>query len=405
MSDITLTTVDALMKELYPGDKPMNVAMIGKPALSWVPKKDGMVGDNLVIPITYGHGAGRSSTFSTAQTNAAGGKHLKFQVDRESDYAVLTITAETMRSSKNNIGAFVEARKWEVDGHLDLLGRSAAKAFFSTTGGTIARCSSGNGTDTITLTNADDTRYFEVGMKIQFATTEAATTLRDSGEALTVEAIDRDAGTVTFDPDYTTIASIDVAAPGDYMLVEGDAATKMTGVKGWLPLTAPTAGDSFFGVDRSVDTVRLAGERLDNSGSSIEDNLLVLCEKIASNGGRPDTCFINHTNFSTLVRSLGAKVEYQDFGGTAKVGFDGVSIHTGAGKVKVIPDPWCPGDRGYVLQRDTWRLWHLDGFPHIVKDDGLMALRQSSSDGVEIRMRYWGNYVCRAPGYNGVFSI
>ncbi len=345
----------------------------------------------------------RASTFATAQANAAGGSHDKFNVTRQSDYGVLTITAETMRASKNNLGAFVEARKWEVDGLLDKLGQSAAQALYGTGGGTLGRSASGNGTDTLTLTNADDVRNFEVGDKVVFATTDAATTLRDSGDALTVEALDRDAGTITFDPDYTTIAAIDVAS--DYLLIEGDDASKMTGLAGWLPLTAPTVGDSHFGVDRSVDTVRLAGNRLDQTGNTIEENLLTLCEKIASSGGRPDTAFMNHTNFSTLVKTLTTKVEYDDAGGSVDTGFSGVRIHTSAGVIKVVADPYCPGDRCYVLQKDTWRLWHLDGFPHIVKDDGLMALRQSAADGVEIRVRYWGNLVCRAPAYNGVMSI
>jgi hypothetical protein len=398
MADITLTTVDALMKELYPGDKPMNVAMIGKPALSWVPKKDGMVGDNLVVPVTYGHGAGRSSIFATAQTNAAGGKHIKFGISRQSDYAVLTITAETMRASKNNLGAFVEARKWEVDGHLDLLGRSAAKALFSKSGGTFGELSAIS-TVTATLTNADDARYVEVGAVHQFATDEDAGTLRTG--SYTVVSVNRDTGVIVYGTDPTANS----VAAGDFVLVAGDAQAKMSGFKDWLPLTAPTTGDSHFGVDRSVDPVRLAGERLDATSNSIEENILTLTEKIASNGGKPETVFINHTNFSTLVKSLGSRVYYEGAGGKADFGFEGVKVHTSCGMVTVYPDPWCPGDRGYVLQKDTWRLWHLDGFPHIVKDDGLMALRQSSSDGVEIRMRYWGNLACRAPGYNGVFSI
>jgi hypothetical protein len=403
MADVTLTTVDAFMKELYSGDKPMNVATQNKPLLEWIPKKDGFVGDLLVVPLSYANGAGRAGVFADAQANAAGGKHVKWQLTRAHDYAVLTIDAETMKASKNNIGAFVEARKVEVDGMLDELGRSAALSLYRTKYGVLGRRASLAG-DIVTLETAADARNFYVGMHVEAMTDEVATALRVG--STTVAGVDRNAGTVTL----TSAAAIAAFANNDYLIQKGDADTgvgnKFSGLAEWLPLSAPGA-TTFFGVNRSVDTVRLGGERLDNTAGSIYENALTICERIAINGGAGSdvALFLNHENYSNLCKELSAKVMYMGGGKTADVGFEGVKFHTSLGVVQAIPDAFCPANRAYVLKKSTWRLYHLEGFPHIVQDDGLMALRQASSDGVEIRMRYWAQPVCLAPAYNGVFSI
>ncbi len=402
MADVTLTTFDAMMKEIYDDSKVLNVAIEKKPLLQWLPKGDDMLGDNWVIALTYASGAGRAGTFTNAQTNAAGGKHIKWNLTRSSDYAVVTFDAEVLRASRSNKGAFVSARKREIDGHLDLMGRSAAKALYGQGYGILGRRASAS-TDVITLENADDCYNFYVGMVVEATTTTVAAAMR-AGDTF-IESIQYATGTITLD----SAAGITSFADNDYLIQSGDADTatknKLTGLLGWLPLTAPTAGDSFFGVDRSTDPIRLAGNRLDATSNSIEENILTLAERVGRIGGSPDTVFLGHTNFNTLAKSLGSKVEYQDAGGTAKVGFSGFKMYSSAGELTVVADPFCPDNRGYMLQKNTWKLLHMDPFPHIVKDDGLMAIRQTSADGIEVRLRYWAQLACYAPGFNGVFSI
>lgn len=408
MSDVTLSTVDAIMKELYIGQKPMDTALQNKPALKYLNKKDNFVGDVYPLPVTIAHGAGRSANFVTAQSAASGGVHYKWLLTRVTDYAVLTINAETMKASKNNLGAFVEARKWEVDGMLDEMGRSAAIALYGAGYGVLGARGSVSG-EVITMANAGEARKFYKGMKLGVLEADYSAFRTITGSAV-VESVDADANTVTLEAGG--VAAIGTFTDGDLLIQLGDAGltgtpakNKITGFAGWLPLTAPVASESFFGVDRSVDPTRLAGHRLDNATGSIEENILTLAERISGDGGRPDTCFMSHENFSTLVKSMHSKVEYQGAGGTEDYGFSGVKMHSSAGVINVVPDPFAPSNRGYLIQKDVWNLHHLEGFPHIVQDDGLMALRQSAADGVEIRIRYWAQLACRAPLFNGVFSI
>jgi hypothetical protein len=60
---------------------------------------------------------------------------------------------------------------------------------------------------------------------------------------------------------------------------------------------------------------------------------------------------------------------------------------------------------GYVLTKSTWYLKSLKAMPHIIMDDGIRSLRQTSDDGVEIRCRSMGDLICTEPGANAVFAV
>ena len=403
---LTMTAFDAMLKELYPGKTPENVATRTHPFLSMVRKLDDFEGDNLVCPVYYELPAGRARTFATAQTNAATSESIKWNVTQAADYSVILIDALTVRASRSNRGAFVNARKMEIDLMLRALGNSAAHACFRSGYGALTQLNADPGTGTTFVCNPiDDARHFMINQVISFSANQNGTTVR-AGGTRTVTGVDEDTGTITVS------AALDAALLiNDWVHTSGDpdttggTVTKIMGLAGWLPLTAPTGGDSHFGVDRSNHPTRLAGQRLNTPANSIEENILELSEEIVRQGGRPDKCFISHSAFNDLVKGLGSKIEYEGGGGNADFGFGSVAIHTSAGPVRVYPDPDCPTNRGYVLQMDTWALHHLDGFPHIDTLDGNSALRRSAADGIEVRARYWANLVCNAPGWNGVFAI
>lgn len=384
------------MKELYPPGVPENVASRNRVLLSKLQKKDNFYGDQLILPIVHGNPAGRSAVFATAQSNASTSTLKKFALTRAADYGVVLIDAEAIYASQKDVGAFLEAKKNEVDGILDQLGHSLSISLYGSGSGSIGRRGSISST-TITLTSAADAKNFQIGMVLVANDTDNATSVRSG--TMVVTGVNEDDGKITVDAD-----DISGFVDNDYLFVEGDPGAKLTGLAGWIPLSAPSA-TTFFGVDRSVDTTRLGGVRVDNTSASIEENILTVAEKCVQYGGKPDACFINHTNFSNLVKGLGSKVQYTDTGGKVGVGWRGVMLHTSSGTVEVFPDPDCPSNRGYVLTMDSWCIYHLEGLPHIVTDDGKSSMRRSSADGIEVRVRYWAQLGCKAPAWNGVFSI
>jgi len=405
--DLTQGAFEAMMKELYPAGVPENVATRRHPFLNMIKKKDDFEGDALIIPIIYENPGGRAATFADAQTYANASKSLKWVLTQKADYGVVYIDALAIRSSRSNKGAFVNARKTEIDLMLKALGNSAAHSLYRGGYGAIAQSETNvpGGTDFFECVDHDDARHFSVGMTYEFADGSDGSTPRTTFQYNVCSAVNEETGIITFEADLNgDIESLDYVFPvGD--TVPAGTQLKMTGLAAWVPLTTPSGGESFFGVDRSVHPTRLAGHRLNATGNSIEENILTLSESIVRAGGAPDKCFISHGNFNNLIKGLGTKVEYDGAGGKADVGFGGVQIHTSAGPVMVHPDPDCPSDRGYCLQMDTWAIHHLDGFPHIDTLDGNNALRQSAADGIEVRARYWGELACVAPAWNGVFAI
>ncbi len=403
----TVGLYDALLKELYPQKRVENLAARNRVFLSKVKKSDGFYGDQAIVPIVYAYGGGRSATASTSFAGNSGTSKVKLVVTRVKDYNSIQLDGELIHASSNNMGAFISATKLEVDMMLDAMGKSLSHALYGNGGGAIGRRASIAG-EVITLETADDAKNFHKNMVLKAGTTDGSTAATVRAGSATVASVDEDAGTVTLATGGA--AAITGFANNDYLFAEGDISTttglglKLKGLAAWLPLTAPSGGDSFFGIDRSVDPVRLAGTRVNDTSASLEENILRTAEKVHSRGGKPDACFINHTNFTKLVLGREAKVVTES-GGESTLGFKGFPVDYSGGTLMVYPDPECQNNRGYLLTMSSWEVMHLKGVPHIINDDGLRALRMAAEDSIQVRSRFMGQLVCRAPGWNGVFAI
>jgi hypothetical protein len=418
----SVTTLASLIKRVYPGNTPQNVAEREHAFFSMVKKSDDLIGTSLHIPTTYGLAASAGGpSLSTQITNASSSKSVNWTISRKVKYGAITITAEALYATRNDAGAFVRARKNEVDSLLMHMGQKIAHGLYRNSGGALGQVSSldnGDGTDdVIQLINIDDAINFYEGMAICLSDADGSGTsdaLRDSADAVYVRKVDLDLGEVfcsaTLGGSAGNIATaISGATANDYIFPAMASTTAVrqwnfNGLAGWLPLTAPTS-TSFNGVDRSVDVVRLGGHRLDNSSGRIDENIQTLSAMMARTGTSAKlACFMSHSKFANFVKLLGAKVEYSQHG-TAEVGFKGIQVHSAAGMITVYPDSDCPSNRGYILDMSTWCLHTMRGAPHLVDDDGNVALRQSTSDGIELRARVWADLACTAPGRNGVFSM
>lgn len=400
------TQLAPVIKELYPGGVPRDIMQRGHTLLTRARKKGDCYGDPIRIPVHYDSGPGRSADIATllgADGPIGPSATKKFLPSLVEDYAATWLNSLTLLQMSNDRGAFVEARKFEIDGLLRQLGNSAGHALYRAATGSIAQLKSGStitGT-TFTVTNKSDIKFFSEGTQIQFTNGDGGA-LRDSGDFLTVSKVDEDAG--TFD---TTTAGTNITglADTDFIIWRGDRLEKMTGLAGWIPLAAPTS-TPFFGVDRTVNPVKLAGTRLNIPTMAAEDSILQCADLLKERGAGNGTleAYVSPRQFTQIVRRLNAKVEYQGAGGTADYSFSSVVVHTAAGAVRIFADADCPDTLGYLLNMDTWAIGHLGEFPHIVMDDGLRALRRAASDSIEIRCRYYGQVLCWAPGENAVFS-
>ena len=408
MANMDLTAGAKVLKVLYPQTKIEDIIYEDNPFLGIVAKKTGFVGEKMRVALSYGDPQGRSGTFSKAQANKTASLITGFDVTRKSDYALFGIDGEAWEASTAaGKGAIIDLFKREMKGTLRNLSNSAGKSAFGNGSGSRGKITSAvhaGGKTTVTLTQALDIVNFEVGMTINTSLLETGGVSKNNDWK--IESIDRNLGKFVLTGDATA----NVLA-NDYIHVSGDYDKMMTGLAGWLPYTAPTAGDNFFGVDRSVDAERLAGIRLDASALPIEEALLYQEEKLTQIGARPDYVFMNQRKVTELKIALGSKVTFVDIlsqnstGRIAKMSYKGIAFDGNKGIIKVIADRNCPYDRSYMIQSDTWSLHTLGTMPKWLELDNNKMLREASADAYEGRLGYRGNFTCDAPGFNSVAKV
>ena len=170
------------------------------------------------------------------------------------------------------------------------------------------------------------------------------------------------------------------------------------------------------GVNRSVDSTRLGGQRLAGSFSTIRESLIDAAVQVAREGGRPDAVFMNPLDWAELAKSLEGTTtvasgqsphrrRYDSKDATATFGFSSLTLAAPTGMLDLYADHNCPENRCYMLQMDTWKLKTLGSAPRILDFDGLQGVRQANEDGVEYRWGYYGNLLCTAPGFNATISL
>lgn len=408
MAALDLTSFAAALKTLYSSKRIENLTYASNPLLAMIPKNESFTGDSLKQPLVYGNVKGRSATFATAQTNKAASNYAAFTVTRVKDYALASIDNETLEASKSDKGAFMRAAQAEIDSAFRALGRSIATALYRSGTGSVGVVATGGiSTTSLTLASPGDVVNFEVGMKVQHSATDGSALL-SSAAAATLVGINRDTGTLIASANWTTTLSEPIAA-GHFLYIQGDAQnagsarTKISGLRAWIPTTAPS-NTAFFGVDRSVDVTRLGGVRYDGSALTIEEALVNGVSRVATEGGKTDYIFMNPLDVRNLVNSLGTKVMYTQHK-VGDIGFQGIQVACDTGAVTVMSDLNCPQGYAFLLQMDTWELASLGKAPRLLDSDGNRFLREASADAIEVRCGFYGNLVCNAPGFNAVVTL
>lgn len=405
-SGADLTAYDAVLKEHYTNDRVVDMTYRTNPFFALVPKYSRFGGKSLPVPIMYGNPQGRSKTFSNAQTRAQATSSLfkEFSLTRSKDYSLATIDNETLEATKGDPNSFLEAATTEIDGAINSLKRSLAINLYRDTSSQIGQVNAepaeNAGSFTITVKSAGDISNFEVGQVLVIWSAKSGGSQRTSDGAdneWVVQAVSRDSTSATITLTGTYDASGDIAAD-DYIFVEGDRGNGFAGLEDWVPSSAPSA-TAFFGVDRTADTTRLGGHRLDGTSAPLEEVLAEADAIVAQNGGFAlDHFFMSHTTYKNLKNSLGSKVQYVDLQATPRVSFRSVLVDGVNGPIKCVPDHNCPDNRIFGVQMEYWKFYSLGDAIRVLSPDGLQMLRQASDDGAEVRYGCYGNLGTRAPG-------
>ena len=404
MSILDLNAVNNVLEIQYTQSKVYNLCYPMSPLWAKMKKKTNFVGQSKVVAFNYGTPQGRGASFSVALGNMSASLYSQVVITRSRDYAFAQIAGETIRAASGQPGALLDTVKREFDNAFYTVGRSIANSLFQTGGGARGQISSGtvlSGT-TITLADVNQIVMFERGMVLNLSATDGTSGTKRTG-TLTVTAVNRSAGQITVGAAINTVTG---AANGDYIFQNGDFETVRslpTGIPGWIPKVAPTTGDNFFGLDRSVDVTRLAGLRYTaGAGGPIEETLIQAAALLAREGAKPDFVVMNPIAFANLQQALGSKVIYDRLGSkdAPAFGFDVIKMMAPMGPLTIVADYNCGTGDAWMLTLDTWSFETAGAGPSILAEDGNKMLRDATTDSYIARIGYYGNFICEAPGYN-----
>lgn len=400
---LDLTAMNAALKELYDGQVVEELVYTDNPFLAMVKKNTDFGGKYKPLPIITGASQGASATFATAQTNRSAPLIESFFLTRASDYSIGRVSNEVLLASKTDKMAFLEGAKLTIDMAIRTATNSLCAALFRNGTGSIGQIASIT-SGVIVLTDPNSVTQFEVNMVLQQSVTDGSAPVAALGYVI---AVDRSAGTVTVsDTSINGTAATPTAwAATHFILRQGDSNLKIKGLAAWLPTTAPSA-TTFFAVDRSADTTRLGGVRYDGSAQSIEEALIDSSTLVAREGGHPNVAIVSYASYSALEKALGSRVRYVDLKGPAQIMFRGIEINGANGLIKVFPDRSMIGLRCFLLTMSVWELDSLGDAPMVLTyGDGLEMLRVADDDSAEVRVGYYAQLGCRAPGWNSTVLL
>lgn len=427
----------ATLKELYSDDSWVMKDLVfdKNPFLAIVPKDEtemGMAGKSFPIPVMFDTGAGRSADLGTAQTYQSAPQTAEFAVTRVSNYSVATLTNDFLRASASSIGAFMPAAELNVKSAFRNCSNDLAHDLYGDGSGTRGSYGANGGSGSISsgviqLDNLGQVYQFSLGMALISFSVSGQTPTQSTSAALGyVIAVNTGQGSITVSASQGGAAGTPanwstsfpfLAQAGDVNFVANGLNSanmkKLAGLGAWVPSVDPSGSDNFFSVNRSVSPTKLAGLRFVGSAAeSIQDALIDSVNQLAaqsSEAGDPDYILVNPVSYQTLVKQLTSQANYVSIKhDEIDISFKALVLPTANGEIAILQDRNCPAQTAYIITLKTWKLRSLGKVPQFLTFPGFydqLGFPVQGSDAVELRIGYYANLTCNAPGANGVVPL
>jgi hypothetical protein len=410
--------LDWTLKTIYPDGRPEFLGWQETPMLAMVKKRPDFGGREWKWAAYHGQPQNRSADALTAFTGNTQQVGKEFVINRVQNYGSFKIQRETiLASQKVGSDSYIDDLKAGIDGTMNQFMLDMYYDLFLDGSGVRGQISAISTTaianDTITLKDISRAIYYEEGQAYVFSAdgggdvagtplrgssaTNGLATAATAADLAIVKSVNYLTGVIVFDRDLTTITGV---VANDYLYMNGDRGRKPTGLLGWCPKADPTAGDSFFGVDRSSNPVRLAGIRADKIGGSISEKILHMIKVASIQGVNFPIVIMHPDNVETLTLELGAKqhlpvVDVPSYE-MANVYFKGIQIHGHGRSVVVVSDRACQVDRAWGLNPAELEIDSLGGCPEIIRMNNGQFF-QETDDSFRVRVGGYLQYRCPTP--------
>ncbi len=386
---------------------------------SLMPSQTDAYGDPYHIALRHESNQNTGHTFGIAQNVDAPSKYVAFDLPGVTQYTFARASGPVIKKLQDKIGAMTAAWTNEVDGamltaiiDIEILSHGDGTGIR----GTVA--AGGTGGVALTLTIPSDISKFFLGMKVQTvsdrSTTPTVTPVSDAtgSNVPKVTKINRKTSAMTLLPEFGG------AVTGQFVIRAGDAANNTVtgtgrnmvapGFSGFIRYDGVNNPGNFYGVDGSLDPIRLAGQLFDARNSSIEDLIVDGSAEVRAYGGnQPKVAMFNPRRVAKLRKELNAKSIYDRAELTsniASVSFQTIVVHGDDGDINILSNPFLNITEGELWNMDSWVRKSAGPTPEVADLDGNEMLRVYNADVYE--MRITSNYTtgCDAPVDNVRFQ-
>ena len=376
------------MLKVYYKDGVENLMFRNSPVLKKI-KKERVEGKTQNFSAMYGRGGAVGGDFLVAKNNAATvSKAVEFAVEPGQLFSVYTMNSKEVQASQTKRGAYMKIAGAKMFAASESFRKTLAAALYGTGYGEI--CLTGAAWAFTSGTAKDITLPDYAIMAIDIGSQlEVKEVLNNNAKkvTLTVESINGNTVNVTPDTTVTVLATDYVVLAGSN---DGNAPLLPVGLAGWLPTTRPVAGTSFFGVDRSIATDRLAGAFYDASAINEKKSVTIqkLLQKCRRQGSQADLIVMNDSDFLEFSAEIEATNTYFTQTSTkakreANVGFDKFSASFSTNYIEnIVDDPYCPKGRFYILDTEYVALWSYTNTDKV--NDGVEGNNPGKQDPMEM---------------------
>lgn len=414
MASSTQATFAFAYKRRYPLATVKDLTLSKTKFVDMVAKDESFSGTAMYFAMKYGNPQGFAGSRSAAQSNYSTVQGVQMALTTGTIADGFRVTHRNMVHSRDSMGAFLKAQLAESDGMYINNGVRMESLMFGNGGNSIGKIDADytSGND-LTLVDSTDAVNFWKNQKLVGSTTDGSSAAAGlGGTPATVTAVNRSTGVITVD----NAAAANLAADA-YLFTNGSYGGDSTidlGIKGlaaWIPSSDPST--SIYGVDRSIDPILLGGVRMTSgelAGKSIENKMKDACSKTARIAdGSTDVIWTNPVNWRQLETELEAKgirrIDETSKMGEARFGHKALVLSHPDGEAKVMASRYCPLNKVWGLQLDTWKLHSAGPLCQKLNEDGNEMTRLASEDDFEWRIVSYPALKCDAPGKNWYLSL
>lgn len=390
----TDTSIIPLLKRIFP----KGIAWSGyqkSKLLGLMGKDTNHGGEGKYIVVSISPTEGGSSDYQTAYANQGPTQEQRFFVGHKTEYQLARIKNIAIAKTMGDRGAIKKIVEHTFTRAGYAFGRAMAARVWGGAGGRLfVLANSSTNTVTATLASKADLAKVEVGQWHQFATNDGTGSSPAGLLAVTqlqVVSKNPEAGTYDYSAKLNTVAG---ATTTMSVFRAGDYANTMTGMQGWAPITAPTTGDSFKGVDRTLEIQKLSGYRVTITGEGKWSGILrAIAEGQSVAQGDYKHAFWNPIDFDKFAQEVGAKTVVDVNTKHPGIGYKGITIETAAGPVTCMSEIDVPLGYVWVGNAEDMELCTAGECPRVLDFDGHGKLmRVAGEDAVQYDLGAYGDF-------------